>query len=374
MNYWQFRLRLYREYLKQWLDSIKQMSLAIVALFPLAISALVLFPFLAWGVLAESAINNELWIYTLWGYLLFVYCWMILQKDGILGVKSELYINSLPVGRSTRDWCELGLSLYGANLFILGPLFIFLVLFKHGAEQVLHIPFGHFVEKLAPATGLLILCTYYCISAVKVTRLPFFSLFILPLFIVPWSQELTKIQCLVLWCVAILIERVIPTPSIVIGTWLKGYYRLFFQSDMASPRAEGLRLVALLLMLIMLQAMFNGVHADVKTNVASFLSFTSALLMASSLFDTQAVCRHYRYYLTSLPISKFKLTMTSVSYVMLKALVGLAVIACLDIFELQHWALWCLFYMTSLLGILYQPKWFFTFPVVAAVLVLVLGS
>jgi hypothetical protein len=374
LSYWQFRLRLYREYLKQWLDSIKQMSLGIVALFPLALSALLLFPFLAWGVLAESATNDEVWIYTLWGYLLFVYSWMILQRDGILGVKHELYINSLPVSRPTKEWCELGLSLYGANLFVLGPLFIFLVLFKHGAEQALDIPFRHFIEKIAPATGLLVLCTYYCIAAVKVRRLPFLSLFILPLFIVSWSQELSKIQCLVLWCVAILTERIIPMPMFGIGSWLKGSYRLFFQGDMAAPRAEGLRLVALLLMLIMLRTMFNGVPIDVKSNVASFLSFTSALLMASSLFDTQALCRQYQYYLMSLPVSKFKLTMTSVSYVMIKALVGLSVIACLDIFELQHWALWSVFYVTSLLGILYLPKWFFSFPIITAVLVFVIGS
>lgn len=374
MNYWQFRLRVYREYLKQWLDSIKQMSLAIVALFPLALSALVLFPFLAWGVLAESATNNEVWIYTLWGYLLFVYSWMILQRDGILGTKHKLYINSLVVSRSKQDWCELGLSLYGANLFILGPLVIFLVLFKHGAEQVLHLPFSYVIEKLAPAAGLLTLCTYYCIAAVKVRRLPFLSLLILPLLIAPWAQELSKIQCLVLWCVAILTERIIPMPMFGIGTWLKGSYRLFFQGDMASPRAEGLRLVALLLMLIMLRAMFNGVPIDVKSNVASFLSFTSALLMASSLFDTQALCRQYQYYLTSLPVSKFKLQIISISYVMMKALLGLSLIAYLDIFETQHWALWCLFYVTSLLGILYLPKWFFSFPIIAAVLVFVIGS
>ena len=73
MNYWQFRIRLYHQSLKQWLDSIRQMSLAIVALFPLALFALVFFPFLAWGVMAESATNNDVWIQTLWGYLLFVY-------------------------------------------------------------------------------------------------------------------------------------------------------------------------------------------------------------------------------------------------------------------------------------------------------------
>jgi len=347
------------------------MSLAIVALFPLALFALVFFPLLAWGVMAESETNNDVWIHTLWGYLLFVYSWMVMQRDGILGVKHSQYINSLAVSRSKKDWCELGLILYGANLLILGPLVIFLMLSKYGAGQVINLPFGYVIEKLAPATGLLLLCTYYCIAAVKVKRLPFLSLLLLPLFIGSWAQELTKIQCLVLWCVAILIERIIPMPSIGSGTWLKGSYRLFFQADMASPRAEGLRLVALLLMLIMLRAMFNGVPVEVKSNVASFLSFTSALLMASSLFNTQALCRQYQYYLTSLPISKFKLQIVSISYVMLKALPGLILIAYLDIFETQHWVLWGLFYMASLMGILYLPKWFFTFPVISAVLVFI---
>ena len=150
------------------------------------------------------------------------------------------------------------------------------------------------------------------------------------------------------------------------------WLRLFFQGDLASPRSEGLRLVALLLMLIMLRVMFNGVPIDVKSNVASFLSFTSALLMASSLFNTQALCRQYHYYLASLPVSKFKLQIILISYVMLKALPGVTLIAYLDIFEKQHWALWSLFYVTSLLGILYLPKWFFTFPAIGAVLVFIL--
>jgi hypothetical protein len=296
---------------------------------------------------------------------------MILQRDGILGVKHSLYINSLAVSCSQKDWCELGLILYGANLFILGPLVLFLMLSMNGIGQLLNLPFSYVVEKLAPSTGLLLLCTYYCISAVKVRRLPFLSLLLFPVIIGSWAQEFTKIQCLVLWCAAILIERIIPMPSIEIETWLKGSYRLFFQGDLASPRSEGLRLVALLLMLIMLRVMFNGVPIDVKSNVASFLSFTSALLMASSLFNTQSLCREYQYYLTSLPVSKFKLQVVSISYVMLKALPGLILIAYLDIFGKQQWALWSLFYVTSLIGILYRPKWFFTFPVIGAVLVFI---
>jgi hypothetical protein len=72
MSYWQFRLRLYNESLKQWLDSIKQLSMGIVALFPLALPALIFLPFVAWGVLADAGSENTLYLNTLWGYLLFL--------------------------------------------------------------------------------------------------------------------------------------------------------------------------------------------------------------------------------------------------------------------------------------------------------------
>lgn len=77
--------------------------------------------------------------------MLFVYSWMILQRDGILGAKHRLYINSLAVSCSNKDWCELGLTLYGANLLVLGPLVIFLMLSKHGVTQVSNLPFVYVV-------------------------------------------------------------------------------------------------------------------------------------------------------------------------------------------------------------------------------------
>ena len=43
MNYWQFRRQLYQQALKQWLESLTQVSTGIVALFPMALYALLLY-------------------------------------------------------------------------------------------------------------------------------------------------------------------------------------------------------------------------------------------------------------------------------------------------------------------------------------------
>ena len=65
MNYWQFRCQLYQHALKQWLESLTQVSTGIVALFPMALYALLLLPLLALGVLADKDSQGESFFYTL---------------------------------------------------------------------------------------------------------------------------------------------------------------------------------------------------------------------------------------------------------------------------------------------------------------------
>lgn len=374
MNYWQFRLKLYNESLKQWLDSLRQLSVGIVALFPLAMPALVFLPFVAWGILADSSSDNSLYLNTLWAYLLFLYSLMALQRNGIVAQQYGYYNASLAVSQSKQRWCELGLIIYSANVLLLVPLGLLVLMLYHASSQLLSLPISFIIEQLAPITGLVFLASYYCVSAVKKPRLPWLSLLLLPLFAVPWAVELAKAQWLVLWCVAIIFERQLPTPSLRLGPWPKGVYRLFLQADIAKPRSESLRLLALLLLVIMLRIMFEGAKPEVQSYIAGFLSFCAALLMASSLFDSQSLVRRYQHYFTSLPKSRFKLQTHCVLYCMLKTLPGLLLLASLNLFTAQHWALCLLFYISSLIGILYRPSWFFVFPIMSALAVFALSA
>ncbi|WP_340678099.1 DUF6136 family protein [Paraglaciecola sp.] len=376
MNYWQFRLRLYNESLKQWLESLKQLSMGIVALFPLALPALIFLPFVAWGILADATTDNALYLNTLWGYLLFVYSWMSLQRHGILATQHGYYLDSLSVTQSKRVWCELGLVVYSANILLLGPLGLLLLMIYQGGNRFSILPFDDIILQLLPIMGALALVSYYCVSAVRITTLPWLSLFILPLVAIPWAFELAKGQWLVLWCLAIIVERqlVVPTLTLRAG-WPTGLYRLQLQGDLHNPRPEGLRLVALLLMAILLGIMINGAKPEAQTYIAGFLSFCSALIMASSLFNAQALCRRYQPYLSSLPLSQFSLQLHCVCYVGFKAIPGLMLLAYIGMFSVMHWALWLLFYVTSLVGILarpdHRPSWFFILPIISAIVVFV---
>jgi hypothetical protein len=367
MNYWQFRLRLYNESLKQWLDSLKQLSMGIVALFPLALPALIFLPFVAWGILADPATEQSRYLNTLWGYLLFVYAWMHLQHQGILATQHQYYVDCLPTTQSKRQWAELGLIVYSANILLLGPLCLLLLMLYQQASILWRLPFAFVLEQLTPILGLLALVSYYCVSAVRMSRLPWLSLFILPLLAIPWAAELAKGQWLVVWCAVILIERHLPLVSFKLGNWPKGFFRLQLQADLHSPRSESLRFVGLLLISIMLGLMFDGAKPEAQSYIAGFLSFCAALIMASSLFDAQALIQRYQPYFSSLPVSAIKRQWQCLLYVATKAIPGLLLLAYVGVFSAMHWALWLMFYVTSLLGILYKPKWFFVLPIVSAI-------
>lgn len=366
MNYWRARLRIYHQLLKQWLDSIRQMSIAIVALFPLALSALLLLPLLAWGMIGDANTNNETWVYTLWGYLLFVYSWMVLQREGISGSNYKYYLDSLGVSRAKQSWCTLGISLYGANVFVLGPLFIFLMVFKHATELISIMPMGDIIEQVAPAAGLMFLSSYYAISAVHMKRLPWASLLVLPFVLLFCHDSVSKIQCLVLWCVAILIERNVKLPQMVLGAGFSGLFRLFLQDDLAAPRRDGLRYVSLLLLFIVMRIMFLGVPAESKSSVAHFTGFCTAVVMASSLFHSKSLVQKYPYYLSSLPCSTFKFFGYAISYGLIKTIPWLVLMGALGWFSAEHWLLWGVFYITTLMGIIVAPTYFFAFPVAGA--------
>jgi hypothetical protein len=56
----------------------------------------------------------------------------------------------------------------------------------------------------------------------------------------------------------------------------------------------------------------------------------------------------------------------------LKAIPGLLLLVYMGLFSAMHWALWLMFYITSLIGILVRPAWFFIGPIVSAIVVFLL--
>lgn len=126
--------------------------------------------------------------------------------------------------------------------------------------------------------------------------------------------------------------------------------------------------MTLLLLIAITRLSVSQIAPETQPYLLNLVSFVSALLLASSLFGTQALRKHYHLYLGCLPESQSVQLGKSMIYAFIKALAGVLLILLAGIFTEQQWALWLLFYVSTALGILLRPQWFLLFPCMAALL------
>ena len=373
MNYWQFRRQLYQQALKQWLESLTQVSTGIVALFPMALYALLLLPLLALGVLADKDSQGESFFYTLWGYLLLAYCWIAMQKEALAAADYTLYDRSLPVPVWQRGATELGLLLYAANVFVIGP-----------AAVLLAMVFGHFAElvsgelwvsvtQLYPVSGLLALTLYYCQSAMGRVK-PWLSLGLLPLVAMPWAASMhSPWLCLLGLAVAILIERTARLPAPSIAGLPQGFWRLFLQHDLNQTKPTLLRAVVVLLLLVIGATFVRQVDVTAKAPASLFLAFVLGVVAATKLLELQKIRERYTCYIASLPKGRYRVTLQAMSYCLIFSLPYVALIVLFNLFGLLHWALFTVTYVTTQAGILVRPGYYLVFPLLTGVLILAIS-
>ena len=370
MSYWQFRRQLYQHALKQWLESLTQVSTGIVALFPMALYALLLLPLLALGVLADKDSQGESFFYTLWGYLLLAYCWIAMQKEALQAADYALYDRSLPVPVWQRGATELGLLLYAANVFVIGP-----------AAVLLAMVYGHFTElvsgelrvsvtQLYPVCGLLVLTLYYCQSAKGKVK-PWLSLGLVPLIAMPWAAWLhAPWLCLLGLAMAILVERTVRLPAPSFAGLPQGFWRLFLQQDIIHTKPTLLRAVVVLLVLVIGATFVRQIDISAKAPASLLLAFVLGVVAATKLLELQSVRRHYHYYLHSLPISPRDCTVQALGYCLVYCLPGLLLIVKFGLLSLSQWGFFLLTYAATQAGILLRPGYYLIFPLVAALMYL----
>ena len=373
MSYWLLRVRIYHEELRQWLQSLQQIGFGLIVLFPMALPALVFLPLLSLGVAANPATSALVYLNTLWGYLLLLYSWMILQREGINGSRYQLYLQSLPTPPLFKKVSDLGLLIYGAHFFILGPLLLLsVVLFQQSARLTAAGSMQLWLEFL-PLAGMLLLAICYSLLALR-RKIPWLSLLVFPFLAFSWAPEVSKPQWLLLWGAVLVVEYWLPVISLKLGNWPQGLYRLLLSADLHSPSAECLRLVALLLLIALTRVCVAAVNADFALYLLNLISFLSALLLASSLFGTQALRAQYQLYLATLPQGASQQAVQSLCYVLAKTLVGVLLMVVAGIFDLTQWLLWLLFYIATLLGIWLKPALFLMFPFALMMVLVVLRA
>ena len=373
MNYWQFRRQLYQQALKQWLESLTQVSTGIVALFPMALYALLLLPLLALGVLADKDSQGESFFYTLWGYLLLAYCWIAMQKEALQAADYALYDRSLPVPVWQRGATELGLLLYAANVFVIGP-----------AAVLVAMVYGHFAElvsgdlwvsvtQLYPVSGLLVLTLYYCQSAMGRVK-PWLSLGLLPLVAMPWAASThSPWLCLLGLAVAILIERTVRLPAPSIVGLPQGFWRLFLQHDLNQTKPTLLRAVVVLFLLVIGATFVRQVDVTAKAPASLFLAFVLGVVAATKLLELQKIRERYTCYIASLPKGRYRVTLQAMSYCLIFSLPYVALIVLFNLFGLLHWALFTVTYVTTQAGILVRPGYYLVFPLLTGMLILAIS-
>lgn len=364
MNYGLWRVKLYHDALRQWLENLQQIGFGLVLLFPMALPALIFFPLLSLGVAANPQTTPLVYLNTLWGYLLLLFSWMTLQRDGICGTRYQLYLNSLPTPRWLKAATDAGLQLYGAHFFILGPLGLLTIVLFEQRERLLADGAGTLWLELVPLAGLLMLAIAYSWLALR-AKIPWLSLLLFPFIAFLWADALSKPQWLMLWSVVILLEYRLPALSLQLGRWPQGLFRLLLQADLHAPSADSLRLVALLLLIALTRVCLAAVNADFAPFLLNTVSFLSAVLIGYSLFAAQAFRQKYQLYLATLPQRANTQAIQALGYVLAKSTLGLLLILVSGVFTPSQWGLWLLFYSATLLGIWFKPKLFLLFPVLA---------
>ncbi|MDC8831748.1 DUF6136 family protein [Alteromonas gilva] len=370
MRYWQFRLKVYQQTLKDWLNSLRQASAALVALFPMALPALLLLPLLALGVLADNSSSSELYYYTLWGYLLLSFGWVSMQKEAINATRYALYDRALPAGSATRRFTHAGLLLYAANVFILGPLVVLLSMFYSHFHELLSVPLAESFAQLMPITGVLVLTGYYIVIATG-SRRPWLSLGLLPLALAPLAGQLSEGLCLLGYAVAICAERLIPLPPVKVSGLPVGLWRFFLQRDLHYLKPTLLRVVVVLLLLILGNIFISNINQDSQGPAGAVMAVLLAVVIASKLLELRSLQARYHYYFHSLPLNRRQQILTMLFYAGGFAAPAFGIIAYIGVLWPVHWALLLLTYTVTQVGILTKPDYYLVFPLITAILTVI---
>jgi hypothetical protein len=364
MSYWLCRVRIYHDALRQWLQSLRQVGFGLVVFFPMALPALVFLPLLSLGVVANPQSSTVVYLNTLWGYLLLLYSWMTMQRDGITATRYQLYLKTLPTASLLKLATQVGLIVYGAHFFILGPLLLLsVVLFEQQARLFISGSMTLWRE-LLPLVGMFGFAICYSLLALR-KKIPWLSLGLFPFLAFGWAAEFSKPLWLLIWSGILLVEVWLPNVSLRLGGWPQGLYRLLLKADLHSPSAELLRLVALMLLIALTRSSVAAVKPDFALLLLDFISFLTAVLLGSSLFGAQAFRAQYQLYLATFPQNQAIQALHALGYVLAKTVVGVGLLLIAGIFSTSQWGLWLLCYAATLLGIWLKPKWFIGFPLIA---------
>lgn len=357
INYWRFRYKLYHHSLKMWLENIKQTSIAIVALFPMALPALVFIPFVFIGIIVKPETAPESFFNTLWGYLLLMYTSVNYQREGILATRYTHYLASLPTSRFTKAIGDVGVTLYVANFFVLAPILLCvyaLISFTGNDSEALAV--------LVSMGSLVLLSCYYCVVAVKY-KSPWLSLFVFPILVTVLSPELTKLQFVATWLLMILLDHTVKLSGDYLNLKPTGLTYLFVKWELKNSENNELILVIFLLLLSMSKVIVVSVLANTAIYFINFSAFLFGIVLAANLFSVQKLKTELQMFLATYPVTNATIQLEAVKYTLAKLVLALVILLSTGLFNLEQWIVFTAVYGATVLSIIKWPSRFILLPI-----------
>ena len=298
MTYLQLRLIIYNNELRQMFASIKQLFIFIVLLLHIAFPIAVLAALISLSIIESSQAENSTRIFYQWGYFVFLFFLIRIQKKAIFGEAWRLYLASIPSTKTQKYYANIMLIGLAGNLPLLVPIVI-VISSLDSSILTNHLYFTLFA--VAPF--------FVAWLALKRRRFPWLSLLLFPLamsFYVTQVPELLSARALnSYWLLVLLIDCLycIYSPITVIKKShhaLKSYWQITWIDIIESPSPLLSRVFFCGLFIVMVGYVQGQLGAIATEELQAVFCYILSLVIGSFQFDNEKFNLRYRYYLASL--------------------------------------------------------------------------
>ena len=299
LNYFTLRYRIYRDTLKQFLQSLMQLLGFLYLVLYMALPVAAFSALVAINNIAD--LNTELAtrIFYQSVYLALLYGWLRLQRPAILATRYQHFLNTLPISTWRKNLTSAVLLIVGGNLVLLTPLVICFYL----PDWQTFLKSIHFPLFAVQAVVVGILATFQ-------KRVAWFSLAVVPVILgltsttiehsYLWSTALA-----VVWLLLSIIEVVKPI-TVRLDTQFGQFKYYPLMRLHAIKLTIGHELLRLAIVAIVLMMTWYGqvqLSATVEIAVQCIINLILALVIASYQFDSKAFYLGHQHYLNSLILS-----------------------------------------------------------------------
>lgn len=299
LNYFTLRYRIYRDTLKQFLQSLMQLLSFLYLVLYMALPVVAFSALVAINTIAD--LNTELATRIFYHsvYLALLYGWLRLQRPAILATRYQHFLNTLPISPWRKNLTSTVLLIVGGNLVLLTPLVICFYL----PDWQTFLKSIHFPLFAVQAVVVGILATFQ-------KRVAWFSLAAIPIILglisttiehsYLWSTILT-----IVWLLFSIIEVVKPITVRLDAQFgqFKYYPLMRLHAIKLTIGHELLRLAIVAVVLMMTWYGQIQLSATVGLAVQCIINLILALVIASYQFDSKGFYLGHQHYLNSLILS-----------------------------------------------------------------------